>query len=682
MEKTQKMRTGVIGAGAISDIYLTNMTQHCEGLEIAGVAANHIESARKKASQFGLKAYTVDEMLADPSIEMVVVLTPVGSHYDLIRRALLAGKHVYTEKTITDDPAKARELLALADEKKLALASAPDTFMGSALQTARRAIDSGLIGDIHSFAVSGNRNNNILLSAMAFLRQPGCGIVYDYTVYYVTALVSLLGPVKRVGSIIGKPYPTHINIIPTSPDYGKVMDTPNESQVSAVIQMANGITGTLHIDADSNLQDTAFFAIYGTKGILYLTDPNQFGGTVKLLQDPVDFRQPAQMVELWNYTQFSENSRGIGPADLAAAVRENRPCRASKEMAYHVLEVLTGILKGGEIGSFVDIHSAFEIPEPLPLRGIGAQNIGHASFHMKNVDAMLAFYKDVLGMKEQFTLTLEGRKWITYLKLADRQFLELFYPTADMVRNIDNRKAHYGYFKLNYEVDSIRELREQLAAANVAIVEDIHTTIDGAEEIMVHDPDGNEVQFTQYPKDESARIRMPAVPATHSCSNVQYTTQVAFQVQDAVNMENFYCLGLGLKKVMTLYYADLLAALKASGKADPQMLMGMQAIKDRPWIDYIEVAPHQYIELFHTDGQALTEDRHLSDSFGYQHICIEVSDINEAWKAVTENGLTPEGEIRLGMAGAYQFWLVDPDGNRLELMQYTENSLQLKAQAE
>ncbi|MBQ9612836.1 MAG: Gfo/Idh/MocA family oxidoreductase [Lachnospiraceae bacterium] len=717
--ETGKMHVGVIGAGAISDIYLKNMTEVFDQLEVIGVAANHIESAQKKAAQYQIKAYTVDEMLADPAIEMVVVLTPVGTHYDLIRRALFAGKHVYTEKTITDDPEKAKELLELADEKGLGLASAPDTFLGSALQTARRAIDNGLIGDIHSFVISGNRKNDILLSIFAFLRQPGAGILYDYAVYYMTALVSLLGPVKRVAGVIGRPYPTHLNIMPQSPDFGKVMDTPNESQVSAILQLENGVTGTLHIDADSNLSDTAFFALYGTKGILYLTDANQFGGTVKYLPDSVDYRKPAQPVELWSYTPFSGNSRGVGPADLADAVMEKRPCRASKEMAYHVLEVLTGILNGGENGAFTDILSTCEKPAPLPVRSIGARNIGHASFNMKNVDAMKAFYKNALGMKEHFTLTfgdlaaairrsleaadrgektlsdseareralmeervrgMEARKeekWLTYFKLADGQFMELFYPNSSMVRSIENRKENYGYFKRNYEVRSIEELRARLLENGVSIDEDIHTTIDGAREIMVHDPDGNEVQFTEYPKGEAARISMPEIPEGHSISFVEYTTQVAYQVKDAVNMENFYCLGLGLKKVFTLHYTDLLAAMEASGKADPQMLMGMRMMGDRAWIDYIEVAPHQYIELFHTDGQELKEDRDLADSFGYQHLCIEVEDIEAAWKAVTENGLTPEGKPRRGVDGSWQFWLVDPDGNRLELMQYTENSRQL-----
>ena len=135
------MRVGVIGAGAISDIYLQNMIYTFDQLEVISVAAKHRENARKKAEQYGLEDCTVEEMLADPRIEMVVILTPVGSHYELIKAALLAGKHVYTEKTITDDIVQAEELLALAEEKQLYLGSAPDTFLGAAWQTAKKVID-------------------------------------------------------------------------------------------------------------------------------------------------------------------------------------------------------------------------------------------------------------------------------------------------------------------------------------------------------------------------------------------------------------------------------------------------------------------------------------------------------------------------------------------------------------
>ncbi|MBQ9643013.1 MAG: Gfo/Idh/MocA family oxidoreductase [Lachnospiraceae bacterium] len=701
----QKMCVGVIGAGAISDIYLTNMINKFDQLEVKCVAANHVENAQKKAEQYGIKACTTQELIDDPEIDLAVVLTPVGAHYGLIKQALLAGKHVYTEKTIADSVEKAQELVALANEKGLYLGSAPDTFLGSALQTAAKVISDGLIGDIHSFVISANRNNNLLLSLFSFLRQPGAGIVCDYGVYYMTALVSLLGPVRRVGGITSAPYPTHVNVLPTSPEFGQVMDTPNESQVAAVVQLENGITGTFHIDADCTLRDEAYFAIYGTKGILYLTDANGFGGTVRFLPDSTDWRVPAQPVELWSYTPYSENSRGVGPADLAEAAFEGRPCRASKEMAAHVLDALTGILKGGESGQFVDIESTCEKPAMLPVCAIGAKNIGHASFNMENVGEMIHFYCDVLGMQQQFHLTWGGladlirarsaepdegtarmlaeldakkdEKWITYFKLADRQFVEFFHPAGSPRREIADRRKNYGYTKLNFEVESIEALRERLVSFGVKLDDDIHPTIDGAREITVHDPDGNEVQFTEYPKGDTARIAMPPAPEGHSCSQVLYTTQVAYQVKDAVNMEYFYRFGLGLKKVFRLTYADLAAALEQGGQADPKMLMGMKMMGDKSWIDYIEVAPHQYIELFHTDGQNLEVDRDLADAKGYQHLCIEVEDIHAAWDAVIYNGLKPDEEIRLGPDGAYQFWLTDPDGNRLELMQYTDEALQL-----
>ena len=705
MEK-EIMRVGIIGAGAISDIYLKNMIHEFDQLQVIAIASTSIENAKKKADEYGIEACTVDEILSNPQIDMVVNLTPVGAHYELIRASLLAGKHVYTEKTITDDVEKARELLELANEKKLYLGSAPDTFLGAAWQTARMAIDEGTLGEIHSFAISGNRNNDLLLSIFAFLRQPGAGIVCDYGVYYLTALVSLLGPVARVGGIVGRPYPTHRNIMPMSPEFGKIMDTPNESQVSAVLQLKNGICGTLHIDADNNSMDNAFFAIYGTKGILYLTDPNQFGGSVKFLPNSMDPRNPVKPIELLNFSKYDGNSRGIGPAEMADAIFQGCKNRASKEMAYHVLEVLAGILQGGDKGSFINITSTFDIPLPMPMRKVDIKNIGHISFNAKDMNAMLHFYGDILGMKRQFTLTLGelceslkkqygenitseqqgilqalgsiGKKpWIEYLKLADGQFIELFHDLGHTTRTIENRSENYGFTKFNYEVTDIVELRDHFVKEGIKIDADIHITPDGSKEIVVHDPDGNEVQFTEYSKDESAFIKLTPDSNHTVCSRVCYTTQIAFQVKDSINMEHFYCKGLGLNKVMTLTYEDLSKTLEGSGQVDERTLMGLKMMGNKPWIDYIEVAPHQYIEFFHTDGQNKNEDRNLQDAYGYQHICLEVPNIQDAWNAVIANGMKPDTEISLGSDGSYQFWLVDPDGNRLELMEYAPGAKQL-----
>ena len=228
-----------------------------------------------------------------------------------------------------------------------------------------------MLGEIHSFAVSANRNNDILLSLFDFLRKPGGGIVCDYAVYYVTALVSLLGPVARVGSIVGYPYPTHVNCVPGTPLYGQTMDTPNESQVNAVLQFENDVTGTFHIDADSVMEDQAYFTIYGTKGILILTDPNQFGGQVRFLPNSpeasalADQRESEKICVLPAVNEYSDNSRGIGPSDLADTILNGTPLRPSAEMAYHVHEVLNAMLEGGTSGGFTDIRSSCVRPEPL-----------------------------------------------------------------------------------------------------------------------------------------------------------------------------------------------------------------------------------------------------------------------------------------------------------------------------
>ena len=358
------MKTGVIGSGAISGIYLKNMIHRYPGLEVVGVCSAHPEHARKKAEEYGIPCCTVEEMMKNPEVEMVVILTPVETHAQLIRQALENGKHVYTEKTITDSPETALELIRLADEKGLYLGSAPDTFLGSALQTARKALDDGILGDVHSFAISATRCNDVLLSLFSFLRQPGCGILYDYAVYYVTALVSLLGPVKKVGSIISAPYPTHRGIIPGREDFGQTFSTPNESQVSAILQMENGVTGTMHIDADTVSADEAYFTIYGTDGMLKLTDPNQFGGDVLFYRTVRDGWEPLKAQVLPPVSDLSDNCRGIGPQEMAEAIREGVPNRAGKEMAYHVLEVLTGIL-AGKNGGFTEIKSRCSRPEAM-----------------------------------------------------------------------------------------------------------------------------------------------------------------------------------------------------------------------------------------------------------------------------------------------------------------------------
>lgn len=356
------MKVGVVGCGSISDIYLQNMIQVFENLEVVACCAAHPENALKKGEQYDIRSCTYEEILADPEIEMVVILTPAPTHYGLIRAGLEAGKHVYTEKTITIDLAQARELEALAARKGLYLGSAPDTFLGAALQKARQIIDSGELGEITGFQICANRNLDWLTTYFKFLRLPGGGICFDYGVYYLTALVSLLGPVAEVCAVVESRKPIRIDCNPDSPDYGKEFRYDNEGQVNAILRTESGITGTFTLNGESLAMDMAVFTIYGTGGVLKLTDPNGFGGELKLVKlENRQFRE--KTVE--NDLPYSGNSRGLGPAEMAAAIAEGRPNRANARMAVHVLDIICTMMESGEKKCFLPVRSGCDRPEPL-----------------------------------------------------------------------------------------------------------------------------------------------------------------------------------------------------------------------------------------------------------------------------------------------------------------------------
>ena len=355
------MNIGVIGAGAISDIYLKNMSTRFPGLRVTSVSARHIENARKKADLYGIRAVTVEEMLADPDTDMVVILTPVDTHAGLIRDALNAGKHVYCEKTIAETADEAFALLDLAKEKGRYLGCAPDTFLGSSLQTARKLIDSGKIGTVHSFSVSVNRSNDFLTALFPFLRLPGAGALRDYLVYFVTALVALLGPVDTVAAFCETPYPSRVGKFPQFSNFGQETPTPNESIVSAIVRMKNGITGTIHENNESVIGEQCLFHLYGTEGILRLGNPNNFGDTITCY--PADPRTAPE--EIAPDLPFGDNSRGVGPAEMASAILGGREARTGAGLAAHVLEVLEAMEKSSATGAFVAVTSQTERPLPF-----------------------------------------------------------------------------------------------------------------------------------------------------------------------------------------------------------------------------------------------------------------------------------------------------------------------------
>ena len=370
-------RVGVIGTGMISGTYLDTLTSKFEIIKVDAVADRHIEKAQSVAEKYGIRACTIDELIADDQIDIIVNLTPPMAHEEIISRILNAGKHAYTEKCFALDTASAARMSRLADEKGLYLGTAPDTFFSGWVQTARQIIDSGKLGTITSFAMIGNRDNARLLYAMDYLNRPGGGIILDYSVYYLTVLINLLGPVRRVSCNIKAPYPTHVNQFELSPHYGETFESPNESQFYSVLELEGGITGTLSINADSVFFDQTYFAIYGSKGILYLGCPDWFNGEVRLYENTYDFSKAdcPERIRIDIPFGFNQDSRGVGVADMAYAIRDGREMRASKERAYHVLDVQGCMVKSHEQnGAFVEVISHCERSKPLTIPTCGEES--------------------------------------------------------------------------------------------------------------------------------------------------------------------------------------------------------------------------------------------------------------------------------------------------------------------
>lgn len=367
----RKLKTAVIGSGRISEEYLRNMTGVFSNLEVVACSSANMESARKRAAQFGIEARTNEEIFSDPEIQLVVVLVSAPAHAGLIKQALLAGKHVYTEKTMTVDLSDARELVALAREKGLYFGSAPDTFLGDAWQTARKALDEGLIGEPISFSMNVNRNLDFMASLFEFLRLPGGGFAYDYGVYYLTALVSLLGPVESLYSVVKNKAETRINCAPMSPDFGNPYSYDNESQIYALMNLRSGVTGTVSLNGDSALQDLALFYIYGSKGVLKLTCANDFGGDVTFIPSSFDPEQAKPQI-LPGTSPIRDGNRGVGPAEMADAILTRRPHRASADMALHVLDIIDTLMRSSQENKPLTVSTTCPRPEALSPEALAA----------------------------------------------------------------------------------------------------------------------------------------------------------------------------------------------------------------------------------------------------------------------------------------------------------------------
>ena len=359
----QPVRVGVIGLGAISPIYLKNLSTWPQARVVA--CADALPGrAEARAQEYGVRALGVDDLLAAEDIDLVLNLTVPAAHAEIAERALLAGKHVYNEKPLAIDLRPARALLDLARERGLLVGCAPDTFLGAGQQTCRGVLDGGELGaPVAASAQMLGSGPESWHPNPHFFFQPGAGPLFDIGPYYLSALVNLLGPVRRVSGLARASFPERV--VGSGPKAGQTIPVNTPTHVAGVLEFLSGTLTTLTTSFDVPQHDRSDIQLYGSLAQLDVPDPNTFGGPVRVRGREGDWRD----VPLRR--PHARNSRGLGLADLARAIREGGQPRASGELAYHVLETMHALLEAAQEGRAVEVHSRPERPAPLPAQAFG-----------------------------------------------------------------------------------------------------------------------------------------------------------------------------------------------------------------------------------------------------------------------------------------------------------------------
>ncbi|UQZ83593.1 1,5-anhydro-D-fructose reductase [Paenibacillus konkukensis] len=312
----EKVRVGIVGCGKISGIYFKNCGSFAAP-EVAACADLNVERARASAEEYGIpKAYSVQELLADPDIDLVINLTIPAAHAEVCLQALEAGKHVYVEKPLAVTREEGKRILDTARSKGLLVGSAPDTFLGGGIQTCIKLIRDGWIGTpVAASAFMIGRGHEHWHPDPEFYYAPGGGPMFDMGPYYLTALVAMLGPMQRVTGSAKISYPERT--ITSQPKFGQTIQVQTPTHVAGVIDFHGGAIGTIITSFDAfGGSQLPRIEIYGSQGTLSVPDPNTFGGPVLLRR--ADAKEFSEIPLTHGYT---DNSRGLGVLDMAYAIR-------------------------------------------------------------------------------------------------------------------------------------------------------------------------------------------------------------------------------------------------------------------------------------------------------------------------------------------------------------------------
>src|SRR6266852_5727730 len=330
----RKTPIGIIGCGNISSIYL-KASRLFDILQVVACADIDMERARSQAGKYGVpKVYTVEELLADPEVEIVVNLTVPNTHAEVALKAIAAGKAVYSEKPLATRREDGKAILEVARARQVRVGNAPDTFLGGGFQTCIKLINDGQIGTpVAATAFRLNHGMEYWHPDPYFFYQPGAGPMFDVGPYYLTALIAMMGPIRRVTASMQTTFPERT--VTSEPKYGTKIPVNTPTHIAGIMEFASGAVGTILTSFDVWHHHLPFIEIDGTWREVPLTHG------------------------------YTSDSRGLGIADMAYAMRSSRLHRANGELAYHVLDVIESFMYSAAEGRHVMLTSTCTRPEPL-----------------------------------------------------------------------------------------------------------------------------------------------------------------------------------------------------------------------------------------------------------------------------------------------------------------------------
>ncbi|MCK5812158.1 MAG: Gfo/Idh/MocA family oxidoreductase [Clostridiales bacterium] len=348
-----KKNIGIIGCGSISHIYITNLSSMFENTNVYAICDLDDSKTKDISEKYGIKKImTFEEMLKDEKIDLILNLTTPDAHYSICKAALLAGKHTYVEKPLSLTYENANELVLIAASKNLLLGSAPDTFLGAGITKCQQIINEGIIGEpIAATAYMMCHGHESWHPSPDFYYQPGGGPMFDMGPYYLTALINLVGPVKKVMGMTKKSFKKRT--ITSKEKNGEIIDVNVMTHVNGIMSFENGAIGNIIMSFDVWGHHLPRIEIHGTKGSLQVPDPNTFDGEILLKIGQGDFEKIDYALP------YSENSRGVGISELINCIDKEIIPKCDGNKAAHVVELMEGFHKSAIEQKVITVNSTF-----------------------------------------------------------------------------------------------------------------------------------------------------------------------------------------------------------------------------------------------------------------------------------------------------------------------------------